>query len=70
MHFAIVPPVEITLLIVCVMELAIDRALTAIQVPTIRQQSEDAHFIPMILACTSTAPQLHLAGWAWENAKL
>ena len=31
---------------------------------TTRQQLEEAEEGPIILACTSTAPQLKLAGWA------
>ena len=53
-----VPPVEISLLIVCIMQLTIDGAL-----PDIRQQLVDAHLVTQILACTSAASQLHLAGW-------
>ena len=66
MHFVIVPPEEISLLIICIMELLINRALTAIHLPTIRQQLEEAKIAPPILACTSATPQLNLAGWTWE----
>ena len=60
----IVPPVKITmLLVVCVMLLTIDRTLRA-PLSTTRQQLVEAKERPLILACTSTAPQLKLAGWA------
>ena len=62
MHFVVDPPIKISLLIVCVMKLLIDRALTAIHLPTIRQQLVEAKIGPNPLACTSSAPQLHLAG--------
>ena len=59
-----VPPVKIiVLLVVCVMPLLIDRTLRA-PLSTIRQQLEEAKEGSTILACTSTAPQLKLAGWA------
>ena len=60
-----VPPVKILLLIiVSVVSLPIDQALTAPLLSTIRQQLEEAKAVPMILACTSTAPQLNMARWA------
>ena len=62
---AIVPPVKIImLLVVCVMQLLIDRTLLAPLLPTIRQQLIEAELAPNMLACTSTAPQLNHAGWA------
>ena len=64
MHYANDPPVKISLLIISIMELTIDRAL-----PAIRQQLEKAKIAALILACTSTAPQLNLAGWAWGKGK-
>ena len=51
------------MLIVSVMALAIDWALPA-TLSTIRQQLEEAKEGSTILACTSTAPQLKLDGWA------
>ena len=61
---AIVPPVNIiVLLVVCVMHLLIHRILCAPR-PTTKQQLVEAKTVPPILACTSTAPQLKLAGWA------
>ena len=59
-----VPPIKISLLIGCIMELPIDRTLAAIHLRTIGQQLVDAKAGPMILTCTSAAPQLNLAGWA------
>ena len=58
-----VPPVQIKVLIVPVMSLTIDRALPVTLI-SIRQQLVEAHSGPLILACTSTAPQLNEAGWA------
>ena len=59
-----IPPVKIdVMLVVCVMPLTIDRTLRA-PLPTIRQQLVEAKAGPIILACTPTAPQLKLAGWA------
>ena len=70
MHYANVPPVKISLLIISIMELTIDRALTAIHLPAIiRQQLEKAKIAALILACTSAAPHLNLAGWAWGKGK-
>ena len=63
---ATVPPVNINMLVVvCVMPLLIDRTLCAL-LPTTRQQLVEAEIGPIILACTSTAPQLKLVGWACE----
>ena len=62
----IVPPVHISLLVVCVMHLLIDRTLHA-PLPTTRQQLVEARLIPLILTCTSAAPQLNQAGWACES---
>ena len=63
-HAAIVPPVNINmLLVVCVVHLPIDRTLRP-PLPTTRQQLVEAETGPSILACTSTASQLNLAGWA------
>ena len=54
-----IPPVQIILFIVSVVSLTIDRALS-----TIRHQLVEAHSVPVMLACFSTAPQLNLVGWA------
>ena len=62
-----VPPVQIVMLIVSVVSLTIDRALhVTLLLSTIRQQLVEAHLVPTVLACTSTAPQLNEAGWARE----
>ena len=58
-----VSPVQIVMLIVSVMSLTIDRALP-VTLLSIRQQLVEAKKGPLMLACTSTAPQLNLAGWA------
>ena len=34
--------------------------------PTLRQQLVDAHLGPIILSCSSAAPQLNLVGWVLE----
>ena len=58
-----VPPVQKILLIVSVVSLTINRALP-VTLSTIRHQLVEAHLVPEILACFSTAPQLNLVGWA------
>ena len=58
-----VPPVQIILLIVSVVSLTIDWALPG-TLSTSRHQLVEAHLVPEILACFSTAPQLNLVGWA------
>ena len=62
-RLATIPPVYINMLVVCVVQLLIDRTLCA-PLPTTRQQLVEAETVPLMLACTSTAPQLKLAGWA------
>ena len=61
---ATIPPVNINILVVCVVQLLIDRTLCALLLPTTRQQLVAAKLGPITLACTSTAPQLNQAGWA------
>ena len=59
---AIVPPENINRqLVVCVVHQLIDRTLCA-PLPTTRQQLVEAKAGTNPLACTSTAPQLKLAG--------
>ena len=50
-----IPPVQIPLLIVSVVSLTINRALSG-TLSTIRQQLVEAHTPPLMLACFSTAP--------------
>ena len=61
-----VPPVQVIVLVACIVPLPIDRALRAV-LPTTRQQLVEAKLGPYPLACTSAAPQLNQAGWACES---
>ena len=58
-----IPPVQKILIIVSIVSLTIDRAMPG-TLSTIRHQLVEAQLVPVILACSSTAPQLNLVGWA------
>ena len=57
-----VKPVKVVvLIIICIVQLAVD--CTSPLPAMLRQQLVDAKAGPMMLACSSTAPQLNLVGW-------
>ena len=55
------PVKEVVPIIICIVQLAV--GCTSPLPTMLRQQLVDAHLGPMILACTSAAPQLNLVGW-------
>ena len=59
-----VKPVKVSVLIICIVQLAV--GCTSPLPTMLRQQLVDAKAGPMMLACSSAAPQLNLVGWVWE----
>ena len=59
-----VKPVKVDVLIICIVQLAVD--CTSPLPTTLAQQLVDAKAAPNTLACSSAAPQLNLVGRVWE----
>ena len=60
-----VKPVKVVvLIIICIVQLAV--GCTSPLPAMLRQQLVDTHLGPLMLACSSAAPQLNLVGWVWE----
>ena len=59
-----VQPVKVSVLIICVVQLAVGCTSPLPTMP--RQQLVDAKAAPLMLACSSAAPQLNLVGWVWK----
>ena len=59
-----VQPVKISVLIICIVQLAV--GCTSPLPTMLRQQLVDAKATTNILACSSAASQLNLVGWVWE----